>query len=135
MAYQSLVADCERCLARNRDVSLAETLVDRLEAMLGVVEEGIQLLSTSIYVTESSLVEHIMRSNLQRYLCLVMYGFNDTTVPPVAVFPYSLHYSRSAGRPKILLNIDAVELLRSCGYTWNEVANALQVSMSTFGDD
>jgi hypothetical protein len=37
-------------------------------------------------------------------------------------------YTGSRGRPKLIVNVDAVELLRSCGYTWNE---ALQVSRST----
>ena len=35
------------------------------------------------------------------------------------------------GRPKILLNIDTVELLRSCGYSWSQIANALQISRAT----
>ena len=30
-----------------------------------------------------------------------------------------------------MLNVEQIELLRSCGYTWNEVAEALQVSRST----
>ena len=34
------------------------------------------------------------------------------------------------GRPNIVI-IDSVELLRSCGYTWNDVASALQVGQST----
>ena len=37
----------------------------------------------------------------------------------------------AAGRPKMLVNIDTVEFFRSCGYTWNQVAHALQVSRST----
>ena len=40
-------------------------------------------------------------------------------------------YSGARSRPKLIVNVHAVELLRSCGYTWNEVAGALQVSRST----
>ena len=39
--------------------------------------------------------------------------------------------SHSRGRPRFIINLDQVELLRSCGYTWNEVANAIQVSRTT----
>ncbi len=74
MKYQSLITDCERHLAQNGEASSAEALVYRLEAMLGVVEEGVQLLSTSdsTFNTELSLVKQ-MRSNLKRYLRLVIY--------------------------------------------------------------
>ena len=35
------------------------------------------------------------------------------------------------GRPKILINIDTVELLRGCGYNWSQIADALQISRTT----
>ena len=35
------------------------------------------------------------------------------------------------GRPKITINLDQVELLRSAGYTWNEIGDAFLVSRST----
>ena len=35
------------------------------------------------------------------------------------------------GRPKININLDQVELLRSAGYTWNEIGDAFLVSRST----
>ena len=31
----------------------------------------------------------------------------------------------------ILLNLEIVELLKGCGYTWNEIAGSLQVSRTT----
>ena len=132
MEYQSLLADCVRHIAQRHDVSSAasEVLVSRLETLLGIVEEGIQLLSTSCYVTEHSMVVR-MRGNLSKYLRLVIYGYNDTTIPPVAIASYSLLYSGSAGRPMIIISLDAIELLRSNGYTWNEIANAMQVSRTT----
>ena len=122
-----LINDCERHLFDRTDSSV---LIDRVDTMLSVVEEGIQLLSTSVYVTEHSLLLG-MRTNLSRHLRLLLYGFNDCTVPPIAISSYSLLYSGSAGRPRITVNIDTVELLRSCGYTWIQVAGALQVSRTT----
>lgn len=123
------MTNCERYLVGNRHFSLSE-LVDQLDVMLSIVEEGTQLLSSSVYVTEHSMVLRMHRS-LARLLRLLLYGHNDTTVPPIAITPYSLYFTESVGRPKIVINIDAIELLRSSGYTWNEVADALQVSRST----
>ena len=98
--------------------------------MLAIVEEGMQLLSGSSFVTEYSLL-YWMRRDLSQHLRLLLYGVNDCTVPPVSLYPCMQEYTGSRGRPKVMINIDAVELLRSCGYTWNEVAGALQVSRST----
>jgi len=125
--FQRLISDCER---HQFDHTEPSGLIDRLDTMLSLVEEGIQLLSTSVYVAEYSLLLGI-RTNLSRHLRLLLYGFNDCTVPPIAITSYSLQYSGAAGRPRIVVNIDTVELLRSCGYTWNQVAEALQVSRTT----
>ena len=59
------------------------------------------------------------------------YGFNDCTVPPVYVSSYTLLHTGLAGRPKFLLNLDTVELLRSCEYDWSQIADALQTSRTT----
>lgn len=64
-------------------------------------------------------------------LRLVIYGFNDCTIPPVAISDYTYAYSGFVGRPRIVVNIDAAEFLRNSGYTWTEVANALQVNRTT----
>lgn len=113
------------------DLSNSSELISRVDAMLSVMEEGIQLLSVSAYVAEHSLLLG-MRRDLSRHLLILLYGFNDCTVPPIAISNYSLQYSGVAGRPKIILNIDTIDFLGSCGYTWSQVAHALQVSRSTF---
>ncbi len=99
---------------------LSQNLINQLEAMLVILEEGIQLLSSSTYGTEFSTLEEMWK-NLVHYLRLMIYGFNDTTIPPVNVLPYSLHHSgRSVGRPTIILNFEMIELMRTSGYTWTE---------------
>ena len=55
---------------------------------------------------------------------MIVYGVDEYTVPPVALYPYNTIRSGGRGRPQIVLNVEHVKLLRSCGYTWNEVANA-----------
>lgn len=89
--------------------------------MLTIIE-GMQLLSEGAYVTEYTLL-CCMRRDLMQHLRLLLYGVNDCTVPPVALYPYVHIYTGLRGRPRVFINIESVELLRSCGYTWNEVAS------------
>ena len=125
--YQQLVRECSTY--RSEAASPIE-LSHRVETMLVIVEEGMQLLSESSFITEYNLL-YRMRRDLSQHLRLLTYGVNDCTVPPVALYPCMQAYTGSRGRPKLTICIDAVELLRSSGYTWNEVAGALQVSRST----
>ena len=124
--YQQLVSECSSY--RSVGAFAPIDLTHRLETVLVIVEEGMQLLLGSFYVTEYSLLTR-MRRDLMQHLRLLLYGVNDCTIPPVALCLQE--YTGLRGRPKIVINIDSVELLRSCGYTWNEVASALQVARST----
>ena len=108
----------------------AAALADRVERMIMVVEECTQLLESSNYHTELSLL-HSMHRSLSQSLRMIVYGVDEHTVPPVALYPYNTVRSGGRGRPRIVLNVEHIELLRSCGYTWNEVADALQVSRAT----
>lgn len=40
-------------------------------------------------------------------------------------------HARFAGRPRVFVNLDLVELLRSVGYTWDQVSKALMVGRTT----
>ena len=128
--YQALNNDCDRHQRNDVGISDSSGLISQADTMLSIVEEGLQLLRMSVHETEYSLLLG-MRRDLSRHLRLLLYGFNDCTVPPIAISTYSLQYSDAAGRPRIRVNIDTVEFLRSCGYTWNQAAHALQVSRST----
>ena len=114
--------------ARSTDGASDNTaaVADCIERMI-VVEECAQLLESTVYHTELSLL-HTMRYNLSQSLRLIVYGVDEHTVPPIALYTIC---SGLRGRPRIVINVEYVELLRSCGYTWNEVADALQVSRST----
>ncbi len=105
-----------RCQAELEQLS--QNLINQLEAMLVILEEGIQLLSSSTYGTEFSILEEMWK-NLVHYLRLMIYGFNDTTIPPVSVLPYSLPHSGSIGQLTIILNFEMIELMRT-GYTWTD---------------
>ena len=125
--FRDLVGECRVFERSSYDTT---SLMDRLESMLTVVEEGLQLLQDSTYVTEYSIVRG-MRRELSLHIRLILHGVNDSTAPPIAMFPIHVQSSSSRGRPRILVNVELVELLRGCGYTWNEIADAMQISRAT----
>lgn len=72
-----------------------------------------------------------MRLDLARCLRMIAYGFNDCTIPTVAITDYMVQDYGSVGRRKIILNMDAIDLMRTCGFRWNYTTKALQVSRTT----
>ena len=135
LAVQQLVNDCERHFNSSSfrvSTMSADALLIRLESTISTVEEGINLLSASALFSAELALLSTFRRSLARCLRTLQYGINDCTVPPICI-PSSTtqHYSGFRGRPTILLNLETVELLRSSGYTWDEIASSLQVSRTT----
>ena len=82
------MAECENHIYHNDQSCSGEILVNLLETALStLVEEGIQLLVSSSYVSEHSLLSRI-HSSLTQYLHLLVYGVNDCTIPPIAIKSY-----------------------------------------------
>ena len=95
------------------------------------VEEGLNLLLTlPSHFSEYSVLLRF-RSNLSRCLRTLQYGVNDSTIPPVSIISCFVEHTGFVGRPRLLVNIETVEFLRSCGYTWEQVSDAMQVSRTT----
>ena len=130
-AVQQLITDCGNHIARpSAQMQDSQYLLSQLEVTLLILEEGMQLLSSSVFESEYMLLSRF-RSSIMQCIRTMQYGFNDCTVPPIVLSSYNLHYTGLPGRPKIVLNIDTVEFLRHCGYTWCEVAQCLQISRTT----
>lgn len=108
----------------------SQCLLSQLEVTLLILEEGMQLLSLPAFESEYMLLSRF-RSSITRCIRIMQYGYNDCTVPPIVLSSYTLHHTGLPGRPKIILNIDTIELLRHCGYTWCQVAQCLQISRTT----
>ena len=117
-------------MARHTDGALdnASAVADRIETMIIVVEEcsaiRVYSLSYRAFFASYHALQLITKPTS-------VYGVDEHTVPPIALYPYHTILSGLRGRPRIVINVEHVELLRSCGYTWNEVADALEVSRST----
>ena len=57
-----MVAECENHIYRSDQSISGEMLVNRLESSLGTLEEGMQLLVFSLYISEHSLLTQIHTS-------------------------------------------------------------------------
>ena len=130
---ERIFVESRRVLLNNREgeglsEEITENLVGRLECALVIIEEGIQLMRGSQYCGELQLLNN-MRQTAGRYTRQIVYGFNDCTIPPVRIQQFRVYlHSGTVGRPQLVVNIEQVELLRACGYTWNEVSQCLNVS-------
>ena len=73
-----------------------------------------------------------MRQTAARCMRQIVYGYNDCTIPPVGIQQFRVYlHSGTVGRPRLVVNIEQVELLRAYGYTWNEVSECLNVSQTS----
>jgi len=136
LTIQQLVIDCERHQSETSSASTVnvpvEALLNRFESTMSVIEEGINLLSSSSLFSAAHALLLTFHTSLARCLRPLLYGINDCTVPPICIpSSTSVHYSGFRGRPTILLNLETVELLRISGYRWNDIAISLQVSRTT----
>ena len=137
---ERLFTDCRQVLRRRQangdeeqeEDGLCDSIITQLESSVLLVEEGIQMLQTSPQYSTETQVLFSMRRNAIQYMREILYGHDDCTVPPVAIQPFKTYIrTGNAGRPQVLVNLEQVELLRGCGYTWVEVADCLNVSRST----
>lgn len=111
------------------DDDTRDHLISKLESCISILEEGIQLTSCPMYATDNQLLCS-MRQEGVRLLRVGVCGENECTLPVVGVAPFKLHCG-NVGRPRLLINIELVDMLRSAGFTWEEVSNALQISSTT----
>ena len=101
--------------------------ISRVESVMGNIDEVISAYSES---------DNIQRfSSLRLQLSQLQLSLRNTTATTCSVAAVgccsTTEVQSSRGRPKIHINVDQVELLRSAGYTWNEVADCFLVSKAT----
>ena len=106
-----------------------EYLISNLETCISILEEGIQLTRCALYTSENQFLCSLRQEGV-RLLREGVCGVNECTLPVVGVTPFKIHCG-SIGRPRILINVELVDMLRSAGFSWEEVSGALQVSRTT----
>ena len=104
-------------------------MITQLEIVIGVLDE---MLQNNSYIDDTEIVSLRSRAIHMQYLWTGNLATPTCTQRIVGINgPLIYEHSTGPGRPKIKVNLDQVELLRSAKYTWDEVAVALMVSKST----
>ncbi len=123
-AVENFLSQCGSSVATN-DELLRDYLISRLEAVIANLEELMQCVGVS---DPTRRLRYRACDYLHRFQC----GEHVCTqaVAEINVFNIT-RYTGHRGRPLMIINIEQVELLRSAGFTWQEVADAVGVSRTT----
>ena len=105
------------------DDTAAATLIDRLEGTLSIVEEGVQLLQGTTYVSE-----HCSTWNAQRTVAAHSHNYTWCQQFYCPFNCYLFYSNATEWKPWTTKRYCGVELLRGCSYTWNEIADAMQMN-------
>ncbi len=76
--------------------------------------------STRIRFSVKLQLLSIVQQKRGRLIRQMLYGFDDCTIPPIGNHCVSVRYGH-AGRPLLAVNIELIEFLRNCGYTWQQL--------------
>lgn len=110
-------------LERGDDVNAMELQVDRL-AMLVSMYSGVQhLYDDNTFQTKINDINFVLKRLNQR----IEFLNNDTSFA-IRTF---VQKEQTGGRPKSVINEDAVKLLRQQGYNWTDIANTFNISAKT----
>ena len=106
----------------------ADYSVMQIERIRGLVDELLR------ECREDSLADqlHCLQSRVTNLQSSWISNFAVTkSCTQLASIEQNTEHPGGSGRPRVHINMDLVELLRSSGYTWSEVADALMVSRTT----
>lgn len=126
----------QRCLATLRcsddDASVRESLVGELEECVSSCIEATYLLdSVDSETSITSQIVEITRTSRQYLHSLRAISSMCCSVPS-AINGDHVVMSVGSGRPSIVVNVEQVEMLRSIGYTWNDIySDMLNISRAT----
>ena len=107
----------------------ADYCTDRIESVIDCIDELISAYDCSAHV-QGFL-------SLRRRLSQMLLVWRRMSIRRCSVAAVGggsaveVHRTSGRGRPKIYINVDQVELLRSGGYTWDEIADCFLVSRAT----
>ena len=113
------------------DLQLRDSLCTQLDRILIAIEEALQVISGQpLYHEDVETLLHL-QLRARRYHQTFLSSINTCSVASQAVTSPHQLYTGNAGRPKLIVNVEQVELLRTAGYTWEEVSCVLNVSRTT----
>ena len=103
----------------------------QLECVLGLVEEAISVLQGMVSVTSDVTILSEYRARARECLRILLASTSTSSRVTAAVNSVYVCQTGSRGRPRIVVNVEEVELLRSAGYTWEEIAEIMAISRAT----
>ncbi len=122
------------CNAEDLDALLchAEAIVNSIEAAVQStrylnVNISSHLLEASDYARQEVLDSHALLRDLE----LLVLSDCSSVSTPVVGHSTAHAYNSAIGRPRIFFNTEQVEMLRSAGYSWSNIAECVQISRTT----
>lgn len=126
----SLFRQCATSTYSN-DPSLKDSLCTQLECVLQSLEEAIQtLLSLSSHQHDVESLRQLERQARSHHRILLSGVSRCSQVTQRSISPLQ-EYSGTPGRPRLIVNIEQVELLRTSGFSWDEVSQIIGISRTT----
>ena len=130
-SLESMVTELILLSDTGTSAATADYCTDRIESTIDCIDELISAYDHSTHVqrfltlrrrlSQMLLVWRHTSLNVRRCSVAAVGGGSSVEV----------HQASVRGRPKIYINVDQVELLRSGGYTWDEIADCFLVSRAT----
>ena len=116
---------------QSNDLHLKDSLCLQLENVLSSAENALQILQSFRYEEDVEYLRQICIHG-NEYHRVLLSSLNTCSVTSSTISPqqHVLH-TGTKGRPRLIVNIEQVELLRSSGFTSEEVAQILGISRTT----
>ena len=126
---RSISALFQQCATSiSNDLQLKDTLCTQLGCVLTAVEEALCALDSTPYEEDLESLRQIWVCAKEHHRVLLS-SLNTCSVTSSTIIPLQhVLCTGSPGRPRLIVNIEQVELLRSAEFTWEHVAQVLGVS-------
>ena len=113
------------------DSELMDFLCTQLECLLSSIEGALQLVEgLTAYDHDAETLKKLLTRTRTYHRSLVS-STSTCSVVSQSCLPLCCYYTGNRGRPQLVVNIEQVELLRSSGFTWQEIATIVGVSRTT----
>lgn len=113
------------------DPALKDSLYTQIDCIIKSVENALQILYDSSDFQRDFEYLRQITLRARAYHRVLESGINTCSTISCARLPLQQEYSGNPGRPRLIVNSEQVELLRSYGFSWEEVSNLIGISRTT----
>lgn len=113
------------------DPQLRDSLCTQLDCVLSAVAEALHTMhGTASHEADTATLRQL-QSRARVYQRGLVSSVNTCSVVADSITSLQHVHTGNPGRPPLVVNIEQVELLRSSGFTWDEVSQIVSVSRTT----